>query len=176
MVCPILRGRRFFMSNSRKQSSAKSRAREMEDRALVLCGVTAIWRVSRISPCKTSSASLRTAWRAALFPEVAGESVSPRESGAELSLGVGPREEDDVHRGLAGHLLLRVLFRVGARCKAQRLRCSINEIAQWPALQCHHMHEAEYTAPSRSGLRSQFRAWLGFARLRVHVSLSPVGH
>ena len=32
---------------------------------------------------------------------------------------------------------------MGARCKAQRLRHNIDEIAQWPALHCHHTHAAD---------------------------------
>ena len=36
---------------------------------------------------------------------------------------------------------------MGARCKAQRLRHNIDEIAQWPALHCHHTHAADEWQP-----------------------------
>ena len=36
---------------------------------------------------------------------------------------------------------------MGARCKAQRLRRNIDEIAQWPALHCHHTHAADEWQP-----------------------------
>ena len=36
---------------------------------------------------------------------------------------------------------------MGARCKAQRLRHNIDEIAQWPALHCRHTHAADEWQP-----------------------------
>ena len=36
---------------------------------------------------------------------------------------------------------------MGARCKAQRLRRNIDEIAGWPDLQCHHTHAADEWQP-----------------------------
>ena len=36
---------------------------------------------------------------------------------------------------------------MGARCKAQRLRRNIDEIAQWPALHCHRTHAADEWQP-----------------------------
>ena len=79
---------------------------------------------------------------------------------------------------------------MGARCKAQRLRHNIDEIAQWPALHCHHTHaadewqpylqhgqrvfpskeEAEYTASLAFGIAVSASWWaarMGLAKLHV---------
>ena len=79
---------------------------------------------------------------------------------------------------------------MGARCKAQRLRHNIDEIAQWPALHCHHTHaadewqpylqdgqrvfpskkEAEYTATLAFGIAVSASWWaarMGLAKLHV---------
>ena len=79
---------------------------------------------------------------------------------------------------------------MGARCKAQRLRHNIDEIAQWPALHCHHTHaadewqpylqdgqrvfpskeEAEYTASLAFGVAVSASWWaarMGLAKLHV---------
>ena len=79
---------------------------------------------------------------------------------------------------------------MGARCKAQRLRRNIDEIAQWPALHCHHTHaadewqpylqdgqrvfpskeEAEYTASLAFGIAVSASWWaarMGLAKLHV---------
>ena len=79
---------------------------------------------------------------------------------------------------------------MGARCKAQRLRRNIDEIAQWPALHCHHTHaahewqpylqdgqrvfpskeEAEYTASLAFGIAVSASWWaarMGLAKLDV---------
>ena len=79
---------------------------------------------------------------------------------------------------------------MGARCKAQRLRRNIDEIAQWPALHCRHTHaadewqpylqdgqrvfpskeEAEYTASLAFGVAVSASWWaarMGLAKLHV---------
>ena len=79
---------------------------------------------------------------------------------------------------------------MGARCKAQRLRHNIDEIAQWPALRCRHTHaadewqpylqdgqrvfpskeEAEYTASLAFGIAVSASWWaarMGLAKLHV---------
>ena len=58
---------------------------------------------------------------------------------------------------------------MGARCKAQRLRHNIDEIAQWPALHCHHT-QAEYTASLAFGIAVSASWWaarMGLAKLHV---------
>ena len=79
---------------------------------------------------------------------------------------------------------------MGARCKAQRLRHNIDEIASWPDLQCHHTHaadewqpylqdgqrvfpsreDAEYTASLAFGIAVSASWWaarMGLAKLHV---------
>ena len=68
---------------------------------------------------------------------------------------------------------------MGARCKAQRLRHNIDEIAQWCALHCHHTHaadewqpylQAEYTASLAFGIAVSASWWaarVGLAKLHV---------
>ena len=76
----------------------------------------------------------------------------------------------------------------GARCKQQRLRHNVQEIADWPPIQCHHIHhpqewdesngvhiypskeEAEYTAPLCFAISVACSWWAvrtGRATLRV---------
>ena len=36
---------------------------------------------------------------------------------------------------------------MGARCKQQRLRHNVQEIAAWPPMQCHHQHDPDEWKP-----------------------------
>ena len=66
---------------------------------------------------------------------------------------------------------------MGARCKAQRLRHNIDEIASWPDLQCQagqrvfpSKEEAEYTASLAFGIAVSASWWaarVGLAKLHV---------
>ena len=82
----------------------------------------------------------------------------------------------------------------GARCKMQRLRHNVDEIAQWPPLQCHHSHvprewepwsdqgeriypsklEAEYTAPLAFAIAVAASWWAArVGRAKLHVPRAP---
>ena len=71
---------------------------------------------------------------------------------------------------------------MGARCKAQRLRHNIDEIASWPDLQCHHTHAADEWQPylqngqrvSRRKLSTQHR-WRLASQSPLHGGLSAWG-
>ena len=67
---------------------------------------------------------------------------------------------------------------MGARCKQQRLRHNIQEIADWPVLECHHLHRADEWEPwiddegqtvYPSKEEAEYTAFLGFA---IAVSVS----
>ena len=82
----------------------------------------------------------------------------------------------------------------GARCKQQRLRRNVEEIAKWPPIQCHHIHdphewspwehegqrtypskeEAEYTAPLCFAIAVACSWWaVRTGRAVLHVPRGP---
>ena len=100
------------------------------------------------------------------------------------------QEKQMMATGLWQDTLYSACCFMGARCKAQRLRHNIDEIAQWPALHCHHTHaadewqpylqdgqrvfpskeEAEYTASLAFGIAVSASWWaarMGLAKLHV---------
>ena len=79
---------------------------------------------------------------------------------------------------------------MGARCKQQRLRHNIMEIAEWPVVSCHHVHdpaewdpvlvngerwypskeEAEYTACLAFAIATSVSLWavrMGFGKMSI---------
>ena len=101
-----------------------------------------------------------------------------------------PREKQMLESGDWQDTCYAACCFMGARCKQQRLRHNIQEISQWPPLQCHHQHdpdewkpytldgqrifpsheEAEYTAPLAFAIAVSTSWWavrIGRAKLRV---------
>ena len=116
--------------------------------------------------------------------------VSLRENPARSLHWELPREKQMLASGDWQDTCYAACCFMGARCKQQRLRHNIQEISQWPPLQCHHQHdpdewkpytldgqrvfpsheEAEYTAPLAFAIAVSTSWWavrVGRAKLRV---------
>ena len=153
------------------------------------CGVTATWRAFQTCPWQISFASPRTIWHAASsLADRGGGSV--RENPLRSLHWELTQEKQMMATGLWQDTVYSACCFMGARCKAQRLRHNIDEIAQWPALHCHHTHaadewqpylqrgqrvfpskeEAEYTASLAFGIAVSASWWaarMGLAKLHV---------
>ena len=107
------------------------------------CGVTATPRAFQTCPWQISFASPRTIWHAASSLP----SSRPWQTEVGAAFGKTRCVVSIGSTGLWQDTVYSACCFMGARCKAQRLRRNIDEIAQWPALHCHHTHAADEWQP-----------------------------
>lgn len=105
-----------------------------------------------------------------------------------------PQERDMMKQGPWRDKQYSACVFAGARCKSQRLRHNLDEIDQWPPMDCHHSHdpkewepklvggqrvypsheEAEYTAPLCFALAVAASWWAcRTGKARLHVPRMP---